>query len=101
VNGWPSLLGNALCVLALAIVLSTLSYAHWEARERRMRFRAILSTYSRQTACDLALLLLSMGLFLSARSPWERICWALFALLYTGLNLREWLLLRTKAQVER
>jgi hypothetical protein len=42
-----------------------------------------------------------MGLSLSARSPWERICWVLFALLYTGLNLREWLLLRAKAQVER
>jgi hypothetical protein len=42
-----------------------------------------------------------MGLFFSAGSPWERICWALFALLYTGLNLRRWLLLRAKAQVER
>jgi hypothetical protein len=101
VNGWPTLLGNALCVLSLAIVLSTLSYAHWEARERGMHFRVIMATYSCQIACELALLLLSMGLSLSARSPWERICWVLFALLYTGLNLREWLLLRAKAQVER
>lgn len=100
-NEWPSLLGNALCVLSLAIVLSTLSYAHWEARERRMHFRVILATHSCQIACDVALLLLSAGLFLSARSPWERICWALFALLYTGLNLRKWLLFRAKAQVER
>ena len=95
------LLGNALCVLALAIVLSTLSYVHWEARERGMRLRGILATHSCQIACNIALLLLSAGLFLSARSPWERICWALFAVLYSALNLRKWLLLSAKAQVER
>jgi hypothetical protein len=101
VNGWPTLSGNALCVLALAIALSTLSCAHWEARERGKQLRVVLASPSCQIACDLALLLLSAGLFLSARSPWERICWALFAVLYSALNLRKWLLLSGKAQLER
>lgn len=96
-SNWTGLFGSTLWVLGLAIVLSTLSYAHWLAREHALRFRAVLTTFPVQITCGLGLVLVSMGLFLSSRSFGERICWALFVLLYTVLSLKQWLLWREKS----
>ena len=97
---WTSLIANAVWVLGLAVLLSTLSWAHWLARERRARFSLILGAPSCQLACDLGLLLASVGLFFSAHSIWEYICWALFALLYAVLSLQQWFMQRGKGQCE-
>jgi hypothetical protein len=96
-SDWTALCGSVLWVLGLAIVLSTLSYAHWLAREHALRFRAVLASSPVQITCGLGLVLVSMGLFFSSRSIGERICWALFVLLCTVLSLKQGLLSRGKS----
>ena len=84
---WIVLCGDALWILGLAIVFSTLSYAHWLAREQGMSLRLALTSSVYHIPWDLSLLLLSTGFCLSARSLGERIYWALFACFYIILIL--------------
>jgi len=97
-NRWIVLVADALWMLGLAVMLSTLSWAHWRASERKVRFRVIWGTSSCQITCDLGLVLVSVGLSLSARSAWEHVCWALFVLLYAVLALKQWRVWRGKVE---
>ena len=87
---WAGVCTNALWIVGLAVVLTALSHARWLAGERGLRYRAVWGAPAYQVAFDLGLALVSAGLFFSARSTWERLCWGAFALLYTALGWVEW-----------
>ncbi len=87
---WAGVGTNALWIIGLSVIVAAFSHARWLARERGVRFRALLGTPARQAALDLGLALVSAGLFFSARSTWERLCWGAFTLLYTALGWAEW-----------
>ncbi|MBC7265041.1 MAG: hypothetical protein H5T64_11905 [Chloroflexi bacterium] len=97
---WAAVCANAFWVLGLAVVLSTLSLAHWLARERKVPFRNVLGTPSCQMGCDLGLMLVGVGFFFSARSIWERICWALLAIAYAALGVQRGLVYTGKGRLE-
>jgi small-conductance mechanosensitive channel len=91
------LAGNALVVLGLAVALSVLSYAHWEAREQRICLRVALRAWPCQVSWDAGVLLVSTGLLVSSRSLLERTVWGAFVLVYMVVGMRRLLHRRDKA----
>ena len=87
---WISVGTGALWITGLAIVLATLSHAHWRARERGERVRAILGIHGYQATLDLGLALVCMGLFFTARSIWERLAWAVLTVLSAAGSVERW-----------
>jgi hypothetical protein len=70
-------MANGLWVLGLALLLATLSWAHWAASMERTRFRTILGRPGVQRTTNLALALFCLGLATTARKWWERAVWGL------------------------
>ena len=87
---WTSIGTGALWITGLAIILATISYAHWQARERGERLRAVLGVFGCQVALDFGMVLLCTGLFFTARSTWERLAWAALALLSAASAVGQW-----------
>ena len=88
-NNLSTLTGNALVVLGLAVALSALSYAHWEAREQRISLHVALRAWPCQISCDAGVLLVSAGLLVSSRSLWERVVWGACAFVYIVVGARQ------------
>jgi hypothetical protein len=79
---------NGLWVLGLAMLLSTLSWAHWAASEEDERLRIVLSRSGTQHGLDWALFLFCTGLAATSRRWWEQILWGLLALAWVVQALR-------------
>ena len=87
---WASVGTGSLWITGLAIIFATISCAHWRARERGERLRAVLGVFGCQVALDLGMVLLCTGLFFAARLTWDRLAWAALALLSAGSALGQW-----------
>ncbi len=79
---WPNTFYNALWILGLSIILAAFSYADWRARLGGEKLRQRLNASSFQLPLSLGLLLVSLSLLLLAHTWWERLIWAIFALLF-------------------
>jgi len=77
---WWGVFRNSLWILGLSVILATLSYADWWAKEQKVRFRDAFSVPSFQGALSAGLALFCVGLSLCSGRWWERGLWAVFAL---------------------
>ena len=74
--GWTNLLFTVLWTLGLAVLLATLSLAHWLASRSQETLRQALMEPRFRLAMAAALLLIAMGLLLSVEPWWHKIPWA-------------------------
>jgi len=91
--------GQALAILGLAIGLSTISYARYDAAERGTRLRNALDTPLCHATFGVALCLLGLGFGVSSRSLWERAVWTLAVLLCATQILAAWRLHRSASAI--
>ena len=84
-----AVIGGSLWVLGLAIILATLSWADWEAKSSRIRFREVLSRSHIQRAIDFGLALFCSGLAVASSRLWERVIWCLLAATWLLLLARD------------
>ena len=77
---WGMVGFSSLWILGLAILLSVLGFAYYNADQPKTSFRGELRSEAYQKAINGALTLVCLGLLGSARAWWERIIWALLAL---------------------
>jgi hypothetical protein len=82
------ILANSLWIAGLAALLSTLSWSHWAASTKRVRFRAMLGWPNVQRALDAGLFLFCAGLAATAHTWWERALWGLLGMAW---GVRAWL----------
>ncbi len=87
---WTGVGAAALWIAGLALIFAALSRARCLAGRAGARFQAVLQAPSTQTACSSGLALFSAGLFFGVRATWERIAWAVSALLCAIVALLEW-----------
>jgi len=87
---WTSVATGSLWITGLAIILATISCAHWRARERGEWLRAVLGVFGCQVALDLGMVLLCTGLLCAARSTWERLAWAALVLFSAASAVGQW-----------
>ncbi|HDN79462.1 MAG TPA: hypothetical protein ENG33_03215 [Chloroflexi bacterium] len=77
---WWGVFRNSLWILGLSIILATLSYADWWAKEQKQRFRDVIGLARFQGAISTGLAFFCAGLSLCSDRWWERGLWALFTL---------------------
>jgi hypothetical protein len=90
---WLNVLYNALWILGLAVVLTTLSLAHWLAEERGGSFRQSLSEPSTRLAIAFGFILFAVGLSFIVEPWWYKIGWfglILLSLWEGGTAWRDW-----------
>lgn len=79
---WFDLFANSLWIMALAIALTTVSSARWEAGIRKKRLSTILSQPGWQTPLNIAGVLFCGGLAATTDVIWERAVWGILAILF-------------------
>lgn len=87
-----TLIGGTLWVLGLAIVLTALSWANYEAQLLHLRFRKALAHPFIQFAINLGLMLFCFGFAIASQHNWERALWVVLAvawLVQLVWNLRQ------------
>lgn len=72
-------LANALWVMGLAVLLATLSWAHWAAGVAEVRFRRVLGRTGVRRVVDLGLALFCAGLAATSRVWWQWVAWGVLA----------------------
>ena len=65
-------------LIGLALIVAGLSYASWQADQKRVKLRTLLNAPSFQTLLSGGLLLVSLSLALLAGVWWERLIWVVF-----------------------
>lgn len=80
---WLNVFYNALWIFALALALAAISHASWQASENKTRLRKELAGYGVQLSLSAAGILFSAGLALTSEPAWQRILWAVLALLFS------------------
>lgn len=75
------LLFNSLWIAALATLLALLSWNSWQAQREGVRFRDVWARRVSQRWLTLSLVLFCTGLAALSERWWERLLWALLALL--------------------
>lgn len=73
---WTTLLFAALWTLGLAVLLATLSLAHWLASRSQRTLRQTLMEPRFRLPTAAAFLLIALGLLLSVEPWWHKIAWA-------------------------
>ena len=76
---WWALLHNSFWVLGLALLLGTLSLAHYEASRSQVRLRRELAKSGFQLALNTGTMLFCLGLLFSSQAWWEYVLWGLMA----------------------
>jgi hypothetical protein len=79
---WYNLAANALWIIALALALTVLSFASWEARVSGERLRVALSRPRWEFTLNLAGAMFCLGLAATSDRIWERALWLVLAGLY-------------------
>ena len=79
---WYNLAANSLWILALALALAAISFARWEAVQRREKLGQILNQRGWQVALHLAGVLFSLGLAATSDVGWERIVWLAMTIVF-------------------
>jgi hypothetical protein len=86
---WFPLFANTLWVLALALLLATLSYGAYVASLRHARLGSVLALPPYQASLNLAGLLFCLGLALTSTAIWWQVAlWAVLALLFATRLVR-------------
>jgi H+/Cl- antiporter ClcA len=80
---WPMVAFGASWIVGLAVILSALGFAYYEAAEvgERLRERWRLPGYQR--AVNAGLMLFCLGMIGSADAIWERVVWGLLTAAFT------------------
>ena len=89
-NDWIAVGTGSLWIAGLAIICAALSYAHWRARHTGERLRKIVGIRSYQVILNLGAAMVGMSLFLTARSLWERVVWAVLTTVIAALGSSQW-----------
>jgi hypothetical protein len=76
------LLGNALWILGLAVALSAISLAYWQARLQAQPLHRVLARRAFRSALAAGMLLFSLGLLMLESRLWARLLWGLLAALW-------------------
>lgn len=79
---WTNLAFNSLWVFALALALSTLGFARWEAFTQEIKLKQVLQQRHWVIALNVAGSIFTIGMCLIADVLWERIVWGIMALLF-------------------
>jgi multisubunit Na+/H+ antiporter MnhB subunit len=79
---WPMVAFAALWILGLAVILSALGFATYEAAEAGERLREHWKLPGYQFALNGGLVLFCLGLSGSTGAGWERVLWVLLALAF-------------------
>ena len=91
----------ALWITGLSVVLAAISYAKWRSREQGESLRLVLGTCAYGVALCVGLELVGVGLFFSAQVMWERVLWAVIAVLGAVMGARQCWALRAWARRSR
>lgn len=86
---WVSVAINALWVVGLAVILGTLSYHDWLAREQGLPLRQALSRRGFVMTAAIGLVLVCLGLA-GAAGNWKRVVWLGLALFFAAQAWRAW-----------
>jgi hypothetical protein len=84
---WYSVGFDALWIFGLSLVVATLSFANYLARQEKWRFRQALEMPACRMMIDVGLVFFCLGWTGSIPVTWERIVWAVLALLF---GVRTW-----------
>ncbi len=79
---WYSVGFGALWILGLGLVLAALSFASYLASQRKRRFRQALEMPACRIMIGLGLVFFCLGQTGSVSAAWERILWAVLALIF-------------------
>ena len=79
---WLNLLSNSLWILGLAIGLTVIGVARWEAQEDQQRMRQVLAKPSKQALLDLAGVFFCAGLAATSSSGWEIALWLIMLAMF-------------------
>jgi hypothetical protein len=79
---WYSVGFGALWILGLGLVTAALSFAYYLASQQKLRFRQALEMPACRIMIDLGLIFFALGWTGSVSSTWERIVWAVLALVF-------------------
>jgi hypothetical protein len=84
---WYSVGFSALWIFGLGLVTAALSFANYLASQQKRRFRQALERPACQIMIDLGLVFFCLGWTGSVSGTWERIVWAVLALIFA---VRTW-----------
>ena len=73
---------GALWILGLGLVVATLSFANYLASQQKRRFGQALEMPACRIMIDLGLVLFCLGLAGGVSAVWERLLWAVLALIF-------------------
>jgi hypothetical protein len=79
---WYSVGFGALWILGLGLVTAALSFAYYLASEQKRRFRQMLELPACRIMINLGLVLFCLGLAGGVSAVWERLLWAVLALIF-------------------
>jgi len=79
---WVSVGFSALWILGLGLVTAALSFANYLASQQKRRFRQVLEMPNCRIMINLGLVLFCLGLAGSVSIVWERLLWAVLALIF-------------------
>ncbi len=78
---WAGVITNSMWLLGLAVCLTAVSYADWQAQLATCRLREVLGRPAFQLALWTGLTLFCVGVALSGGRWWERILWGALAVM--------------------
>lgn len=78
---WAGVIVNSSWLLGLAVCLTAVSYADWQAHRARCRLREVMGRPAFQLALWTGLTLFCVGVALSDGRWWERILWGALAVM--------------------
>jgi hypothetical protein len=87
---WVSVEFGALWILGLGLVTASLSFAYNLASQQKLRFRQALEMPACRIMIGLGLVFFALGWTGSVSSTWERIVWAVLALVFAVQTWRAW-----------
>ena len=79
---WSMVAFAALWIIGLAVILSALGFAYYEAAQADEKLRTRLRRPVYQRALNAGLTLFCLGMIGSADALWERVLWVLLALAF-------------------
>jgi TRAP-type C4-dicarboxylate transport system permease large subunit len=80
---WPFLGFNALWILGLGLMIASLSYASYLATQQKEHFKQVLKMPACRKLGLLGLVIFCIGLAGGVSAIWERIVWAVLAIIFT------------------
>ena len=83
---WYSVGFSALWILGLGLMVATLSFTYYQAGQQKQRFRQALEIPTCRIMIGMGLVFFTLGWTGSVSSTWERIVWAVLALLFMVLT---------------